>query len=73
MVDTVRDSPILRANVRILLGRLEIPFTLSEEDANACNGLIGGIKPSYRLGLLVDAFVTGVTVDIRFHLEEEVW
>lgn len=73
-----RDSATLRAVPNLALGSLEIPFTLSEHDANACNGLIGGsrcpisagVPVRYRLGMLVDAPFTGVTVDLTFFLED---
>ncbi|XP_059610950.1 uncharacterized protein LOC132257911 [Phlebotomus argentipes] len=71
-------TPILTANVSIVLGPLQIPFALPEEDQNACNGLIGDIRcpvfsgdvPRYGLGMKVEAPVSGVTVVLEFWLED---
>lgn len=61
-----------------MLGSLEIPFTLSEEDKNACNGLIDAKCPivqgdsiKYGLGMAVEAPITGITVDIKFALSDD--
>lgn len=56
------------------LGTLDIPVSL--EDSDACKGILGGcpLKENetyeYSLGMPVAAPVTGVTVDLKFYLED---
>lgn len=61
-----------------MLGSLQIPFTLSEHDRNACNGLQNtqcpieaGTTLVYALGMPVEAPIVGVTVDLQFHLADD--
>lgn len=75
---SARDSQTLAANIKIVLGSLVIPFTLTEEDQNACNGLIDASCPVYAdkplrygLELVVDAPITGVTVELEFFLTDD--
>lgn len=68
----------MTAYTSLMLGPLEIPFTLSDEDKAACGGLIDAQCPvfqgepiRYGLGMTVNTPILGVTVDIKFALKDD--